>query len=175
MGSELSVDECSSEAVDDACLSHGSDAIVFCGASSVGPFADGELRLLDASSAPALPGSAGRLEVYLAASKMWAPVCKRSLRARACYKHLHPCVRALDASCAYVFAAAAVCVRVWAAARFCCLFTKSPPSRPCRFVCGNLRTPCQSYCATFVQGVCLPPMVSCCCWPGGLKHVCAVH
>ena len=75
-GSELSVDECSSEAVDDACLSHGSDAIVFCGARSVGPFADGELRLLDASGAPALPGSAGRLEVYLAASKMWAPVCK---------------------------------------------------------------------------------------------------
>ena len=31
LGTEMSVDECSSEAVDDACLSHGSDAAASCG------------------------------------------------------------------------------------------------------------------------------------------------
>ncbi|CAE7036325.1 PRSS12 [Symbiodinium sp. CCMP2592] len=76
LGTEMSVDECSSEAVDDACLSHGSDAVIFCGASSVGAFRDGELRLVGSTGAPALPKEAGRLEVFLAAAQAWAPVCK---------------------------------------------------------------------------------------------------
>ncbi|CAE7744981.1 PRSS12 [Symbiodinium sp. CCMP2592] len=76
LGTEMSVDECSSEAVDDACLSHGSDAVIFCGASSVGAFPDGELRLVGSTGAPALPKEAGRLEVFLAAAQAWAPVCK---------------------------------------------------------------------------------------------------
>ena len=64
-GTEISVDECSSEPVDDSCMSHGSDAVVFCGASSVGAFPDGELRLIGSAGAPALPDEAGRLEIFL--------------------------------------------------------------------------------------------------------------
>ena len=75
-GTEISVDECSSEPVDDSCMSHGSDAVVFCGASSVGAFPDGELRLIGSAGAPALPDEAGRLEIFLATSQTWAPVCK---------------------------------------------------------------------------------------------------
>ena len=63
--------------IDDACLSHGSDAVIFCGASSVGAFPDGELRLVGPTGAPALPKEAGRLEVFLGDfSNLWAPVCK---------------------------------------------------------------------------------------------------
>ena len=58
------------------CLSHGRDAVIFCGASSLGAFPDGELRLVGSAGAPALPKEAGRLEVFLAASQAWAPVCK---------------------------------------------------------------------------------------------------
>ncbi|CAE7829973.1 PRSS12 [Symbiodinium sp. KB8] len=72
----MSLDECSSEAVDDACLRHGSDAVIFCGASSVTAFPDGKLRLVGATGAPALPKEAGRLEAFLGASQAWAPVCK---------------------------------------------------------------------------------------------------
>ena len=75
-GTEISVDECSSEPVDDACMSHGSDAVVLCGASSVEAFPDGELRLIGPAGAPALPGEAGRLEIFLATSEAWAPVCR---------------------------------------------------------------------------------------------------
>ena len=75
-GTEISVDECSSEPVDDTCMSHGSDAVVFCGASSVEAFPDGELRLIGPAGAPALPGEAGRLEIFLATSEAWAPVCR---------------------------------------------------------------------------------------------------
>ena len=38
VGTELSLDECNSEAVDDACLSHARDAIIFCGLKSAEPF-----------------------------------------------------------------------------------------------------------------------------------------
>ena len=76
VGTEMSLDECSSEAVDDACLSHGSDAVIFCGANSLTAFPDGKLRLIGATGAPALPKEAGRLEVFLGASQAWAPVCK---------------------------------------------------------------------------------------------------
>ena len=75
-GAELSVDECSSEEVDDLCLSHSSDAVVFCGMTSLKAFSDGELRLVGGAGAPALPGEAGRLEMFRAASQVWAPVCK---------------------------------------------------------------------------------------------------
>ena len=61
---------------DDSCMSHGSDAVVFCGANSVGAFPDGELRLIGSAGAPALPDEAGRLEIFLATSQTWAPVCK---------------------------------------------------------------------------------------------------
>ena len=50
-GAELSVDECSSEEVDDSCLSHSSDAIVFCGMTSLKAFSDGELRLVGGAGA----------------------------------------------------------------------------------------------------------------------------
>ena len=76
VGTELSLDECNSEAVDDACLSHASDAIIFCGLKSAEPFSNGELRLIGAAGAPSFPGEAGRLETVLATSKTWAPVCK---------------------------------------------------------------------------------------------------
>ena len=69
-------DECSSEEVDDSCLSHSSDAIVFCGMTSLKAFSDGELRLVGGAGAPALPGEAGRLEMFRAASQVWAPLCK---------------------------------------------------------------------------------------------------
>ena len=73
MGRELSL---ASEVVDDACLSHASDAIIFCGLKSAEPFSGGELRLIGAAGAPSLAGEAGRLEIFLATSKTWAPVCK---------------------------------------------------------------------------------------------------
>ena len=41
--------------LDDACLSHASDSVVFCGTSTTGAFFDGELRLIGASGAPVLP------------------------------------------------------------------------------------------------------------------------
>ena len=75
VGTELSLDECNSEAVDDACLSHARDAIIFCGLKSAEPFSDGELRLIGAAGAPSLAGEAGRLEIFLATSKTWALVC----------------------------------------------------------------------------------------------------
>ena len=74
-GAELSVDECDSEGVDDGCLSHGGDAVVFCGKQGAAPFPEGQLRLIGAAGAPALPGEAGRLEMYSIAGA-WAPVCK---------------------------------------------------------------------------------------------------
>ena len=58
MGKELSLDECTSEAVDDACLSHASDAIIFCGLNSF------------------FGVKQAVLEIVLATSKTWAPVCK---------------------------------------------------------------------------------------------------
>ena len=64
-GMELSLGECEFEPADDACLSHAGDAVVFCGAHGAAPFSDGQLRLISASGAPALPHDAGRLEMYL--------------------------------------------------------------------------------------------------------------
>ena len=37
---------------------------------------DGELRLIGASGAPVLPHEVGRLEMYLAHTQAWAPVCR---------------------------------------------------------------------------------------------------
>ena len=65
-GKEMSLKECKHDAPDDACLSHASDSVVFCGASTTGAFFDGELRLTGASGAPVLPHEVGRLEMYLA-------------------------------------------------------------------------------------------------------------
>ena len=76
-GSEMSVDECDFEAADEACLSHSSDAVVFCGVSDKPTFKDGALRLIGVGGAPALPGEAGRLEMFLADANAWAPVCKQ--------------------------------------------------------------------------------------------------
>ena len=76
VGTELSLDECNSEAVDDACLSHARDAIIFCGLKSAEPFLDGELHLIGAAGAPSLAREAGCLEIFLVTSKTWAPVCK---------------------------------------------------------------------------------------------------
>ena len=75
-GAEMSLGECESEAADDACQSHTSDAVVFCGLLDKPGFADGELRLIGLDGAPALPHEAGRLEMYLADANVWAPVCK---------------------------------------------------------------------------------------------------
>ena len=75
-GPELSLGECEFEPADDACLSHVSDAVVFCGANGVSPFADGKLRLVGEGGAPALPHTAGRLEMYLGAVQAWVPVCR---------------------------------------------------------------------------------------------------
>ena len=75
-GMELSLGECEFEPADDACLSHASDAVVFCGAHGAAPFSDGQLRLVGASGAPALPHDAGRLEMYLVQAQAWAPVCR---------------------------------------------------------------------------------------------------
>ena len=75
-GVELSLGECEFEPADDACLSHASDAVVFCGAHGAAPFSDGQLRLVGASGAPALPHDAGRLEMYLVQAQAWAPVCR---------------------------------------------------------------------------------------------------
>ena len=74
-GPELSLGECEFEPADDACLSHVSDAVVFCGANGVSPFAGGKLRLGE-GGAPALPRVAGRLEMYLGAVQAWVPVCR---------------------------------------------------------------------------------------------------
>ena len=75
-GPELSLGECEFEPADDACLSHVSDAVVFCGVNGVSPFADGKLRLVGEGGAPALPHTAGRLEMYLGAVQAWVPVCR---------------------------------------------------------------------------------------------------
>ena len=103
-----------------------------------------------------------------------------SLRTRACYKHLHPCARDLDASCACVLAAAAVCMRVWAAAGFCCWITKArPPALVDLFLAVQGRLVClpRDLCAG-----CVPPphgqlllqlawgVETCVCGP--LKHAC---
>ena len=65
-GTEMSLKECKHDAPDDACLSHASDSVVFCGASTTSVF-DGELsRLIGASGAPVLRHEVGRLEMYLA-------------------------------------------------------------------------------------------------------------
>ena len=40
------------DAPDDACLSHASDSVVFCGTSTTGPFFDEELRLIGATGTP---------------------------------------------------------------------------------------------------------------------------
>lgn len=73
-GSEMSVDECGFEIADDACLSHSSDAVVFCGMFDKPTFKNGALRLIGLDGAPALPREAGRLEMFWA--NAWAPVCK---------------------------------------------------------------------------------------------------
>ena len=75
-GMELSLGECEFEPADDACLSHAGDAVVFCGAQGAAPFSDGQLRLISASGAPALPHDVGRLEMYLVQAQAWAPVCR---------------------------------------------------------------------------------------------------
>ena len=75
-GTEMSLKECKHDAPDDACLSHASDSVVFCGTSTTGAFFDGELRLIGASGAPVLPHKVGRLEMYLAHTQAWAPVCR---------------------------------------------------------------------------------------------------
>ena len=75
-GPELSLGECEFEPTDDACLSHVSDAVVFCGVNGVLPFADGKLRLVGEGGAPALPHTPGRLEMYLGAVQAWVPVCR---------------------------------------------------------------------------------------------------
>ena len=76
-GTEMSLKECKHDAPDDACLSHASDSVVFCGASTTSAFFDGELRLIGASGAPVLRHEVGRLEMYLAHTQAWAPVCRQ--------------------------------------------------------------------------------------------------
>ena len=76
-GTEMSLKECKHDAPDDACLSHASDSVVFCGASTTSAFFDGELRLIGASGAPVLRYEVGRLEMYLAHTQAWAPVCRQ--------------------------------------------------------------------------------------------------
>ena len=73
-GTEMSLKECKHDAPDDACLSHASASVVFCGTSTTGAFFDGELRLIGASGAPVVPHEVGRLEMYLAHTQAWAPV-----------------------------------------------------------------------------------------------------
>ena len=80
-GSEISVDECKFDDVDDACLTHSSDSVVFCGLSGQPAFTDGELRLIAPTGAPALPQEAGRLEIFLAETNAWAPVCAEGFTA----------------------------------------------------------------------------------------------
>lgn len=75
-GAELSLGNCELEPADEGCLSHGSDAVVFCGTSGAAAFPDGQLRLVDAVGAPALPRVPGRLEMYLAEAQAWGPVCR---------------------------------------------------------------------------------------------------
>ena len=72
---EMSVDECDFEAADEACSSHSSDAAVFCGVSDTPTFKDGALRTVGVG-APALPGEAGRLEMFSSVNG-WVPVCKQ--------------------------------------------------------------------------------------------------
>ena len=78
-GGEMSLEECVYEEADEACLSHAGDAVVYCGVLGAGPFADGALRLVEETGAPALglgSGASGRLDMYLASAGSWAPVCK---------------------------------------------------------------------------------------------------
>ena len=72
----MSLKECKRDAPDDACLSHASDSVVFCGTSTTSAFFDGELRLIGASGAPVLRHEVGRLEMYLAHTQAWAPACR---------------------------------------------------------------------------------------------------
>ena len=73
-GAELG--ECEFEPADDACLSHAGDAVVFCGAHGATPFSDGQLRLVSASGAPALPHDAGGWRCIWFRAQAWAPVCR---------------------------------------------------------------------------------------------------
>ena len=78
-GGELNVAECSFEAAHAECAAHDLDSVVYCCLENASPFADGAVRLVDGSGAPALTlGSrtTGRLEVFLASSGAWAPVSK---------------------------------------------------------------------------------------------------
>jgi len=82
-GKEMSVGDCNFEAADAGCADHALDSVVHCGMMNISPFADGAVRLVDGSGAPALArGSqtSGRLEVYLAVSRTWAPVSKEGFR-----------------------------------------------------------------------------------------------
>ena len=75
----MNVGDCNFEAADAGCAEHALDSVVHCGIRDVSPFVDGAVRLEDGSGAPALAiGSrtSGRLEVYLAGSRTWAPVSK---------------------------------------------------------------------------------------------------
>ena len=78
-GSEMNVGDCNFEAADAGCADHALDSVVHCGMMNSSPFTDGAVRLVDGSGAPALAlGSqtSGRLEVYLAGSRTWAPISK---------------------------------------------------------------------------------------------------
>merc|ERR1712217_106711 len=72
-GGELDIQECNWAPPDDACLSHSSDAVVFCGtAGGADTLQDGLLRLLASDGSPSIDGQ-GRLEIFRAGS--WSPVC----------------------------------------------------------------------------------------------------
>lgn len=78
-GHELRIADCQFKEADEACLRHESDTVLFCGQYGMQPFQDGQLRLLSAEGAPALNelgSTKGRLEVFLASTNSWAPVCK---------------------------------------------------------------------------------------------------
>ena len=78
-GGELNVAECSFEAANAECVAHTLDSVVYCGLENTSPFADGAVRLVDGSGAPALTlGSrtTGRLDVFRASSGAWAPISK---------------------------------------------------------------------------------------------------
>ena len=66
-GNEMNVEDCNFEAADAGCADHMLDSVVYCGMMNVSPFADGAVRLVDGSGAPALAlGSqtSGRLEIF---------------------------------------------------------------------------------------------------------------
>lgn len=64
--------ECTWSLPDDACLSHGQDAIVYCASSQNAGAAQGAVRLLAADGSPSVTG-AGRPEIYVENS--WVPIC----------------------------------------------------------------------------------------------------